>query len=106
MVFLNLSLIVGNKNGDISSEEIEIERIDEAEFRRKEPLSPSMRSFSTWQGYNEGDSADYCSENGRGTSKNISLSDYYESCPSKDVGRNDYDEEKLDFTKKCRSLFN
>ncbi|KAL2555774.1 DNA repair protein [Forsythia ovata] len=55
----------GNKNGGINSEEIEIERIDEAEFRRKEPLSSSIRGSSAGQGFNEGDSASDCRENAR-----------------------------------------
>ncbi|KAL2539924.1 SNF2 domain-containing protein CLASSY 4-like [Abeliophyllum distichum] len=55
----------GNKNGDINYEEIEIERIDEAEFRRKEPLSSSIRGSSAGQGFNEGDSASDCRENAR-----------------------------------------
>ncbi|KAL2460925.1 DNA repair protein [Abeliophyllum distichum] len=55
----------GNKKGEISSEEIEIERIDEAEFRRKEPLSSSMRGSFAGQGFSEGDSAADCRENAR-----------------------------------------
>ncbi|KAL2478044.1 SNF2 domain-containing protein CLASSY 3-like [Forsythia ovata] len=53
----------GNKKGEISSEETEIERIDEAEFRRKEPLSSSMRGSFAGQGFSERDSAANCSEN-------------------------------------------
>ncbi|KAL2478298.1 SNF2 domain-containing protein CLASSY 4-like [Forsythia ovata] len=55
----------GNKIGEISSEEIEIERIDEAEFRRKEPPSSSMRGSFAGQGFSEGDSAADCRENAR-----------------------------------------
>ncbi|KAL2460924.1 SNF2 domain-containing protein CLASSY 3 [Abeliophyllum distichum] len=55
----------GNKKGEISSEEIEIERIDEAEFRRKEPLSSFMRGSFAGQGFSEGDSTADCRENAR-----------------------------------------
>ncbi|CAI9774008.1 unnamed protein product [Fraxinus pennsylvanica] len=76
--------ISGNKNEDASSAEIEIERIDEAEFRRKEQLSSPMRSFSTWQGHNEGDSVAYCSENARGNNFGRGTT-YYLKCFRQDA---------------------
>ncbi|KAK4410919.1 hypothetical protein Sango_0164900 [Sesamum angolense] len=83
LIFLNVC--AGNKNGDMDLEEIEIERIDEAEFKSKRTLSTSNMRLSTRQGFSDGFSA-ACSLKNVYMSRNISSADLYRCFSPEDAG--------------------
>ncbi|KAI3444836.1 hypothetical protein Pfo_001501 [Paulownia fortunei] len=74
----------GNNNGDMDLEEIEIERIDVAEFKNKKTRSTSEIGLSTWQELNEGFSAASSWKNVDSVSKKLSA-DLYRYFSPEDV---------------------